>query len=63
MSGIGKHKRRPLTAVEHRERAKRYRRQAIEYLDDSQTREDLMLSAIKHETIAEELARREAAEH
>jgi hypothetical protein len=58
----GKHKRRHLTAGEHRERAQRYRMQAIQNLD-AKIREELMLSAIKHEAIAEELARLESDEN
>lgn len=62
MSATGKHKRRRLTAVEHRERATRYRKQAIQNLDNK-VRQELMLRAIKHESIAEELARLETDEN
>ena len=42
-----------MSAVEHRERAQRYRMRAALHLDP--TRQELMLAAIKHEAIAEEL--------
>lgn len=48
-----KPRRRSMSAVEHRERAQRYRTRAALHLGP--TRQELMLAAIKHEAIAEEL--------
>jgi hypothetical protein len=56
MSGGETNRRRRLTADEHRARAQRYRREASSNLD-RKTRQELILLAIKHEVIAEELAR------
>ena len=58
MNTAGKRKRRQLSAIEHRERAQRLRMQAIRWID-RKVRTELMLSAIKHEAIAEELAAHE----
>lgn len=60
MNAAGKHKRRRLTAAEHRERAQEFRRRAAQHLQ-ANARQELMLSAIKHEAIAEELERFEGA--
>jgi hypothetical protein len=62
MNTAGKHKLRRLSAVEHRERAQKFRMQAIRHLD-RKARTELMLSAIKHEAIAEELDRLDSSEN
>jgi hypothetical protein len=56
MIGGESNRRRRLTADEHRARAQRYRREASSNLD-RKTRQELILLAIKHEVIAEELVR------
>jgi hypothetical protein len=51
---MGKHGRRTLSAIEHRQRAQRYRKLAAQNFNSKVIRE-LMCSAIKHEAIADEL--------
>jgi hypothetical protein len=58
MNTTGKRKRRPLTAEEHRKRAQKYRRLATHHLQ-AKSRQELMLAAIKHEVIADELVQLE----
>lgn len=58
MSEGGKHRRRRLSEIEHRERADRYRKHANSNIDPN-TQQELIVLAIKHEAIADELALRE----
>jgi DNA-binding CsgD family transcriptional regulator len=56
LAAIGKKERGHLTATQHRARAQWYRRRAMQYLDHK-IRQELMLLAMKHEALAEELER------
>jgi hypothetical protein len=61
MNTVGKRKRRRMSAAGHRERAQRFRQRATHLLQ-AKAKQELMLSATKHEAIAEELDRSEGDE-